>query len=196
MAGERLAAGLPALKLGRLAIRLERTVNRERVTAKDRKSDAVRAGRASRWALDARIARRAAHLRTAIELAGALYSPEPLHRVRTALKKFRYAVELSVAAGRVRLRHDVATLKAAQALLGRLHDYEVLVASGRDVQASLVPPDAAAWRQLKLLVHAIEDDCRQMHARYMRDRARLMAIADRLGAGDVLASAGDDRAAG
>jgi CHAD domain-containing protein len=146
--------------------------------------------------LDARIARRAAHVRTAIERTGALYSPEPLHRVRIAFKKFRYAVELAVDAGRVELRGDVAALKAAQDVLGRLHDYEVLVASGRDVQASLFPPDVAAWRELKLLVHAIEDDCRQMHAHYMRDRARLMAIADRLGAAEVLASAGHDRAAG
>jgi hypothetical protein len=29
--------------------------------------------------------------------------------------------------------------------------------------------------------HAVEDDCRQWHARYMNDRTRLIAIADRMG---------------
>jgi hypothetical protein len=39
-----------------------------------------------------------------------------------------------------------------------------------------------AWKALGALVHAVEDDCRQWHARYMRDRLVLIAIADRLGA--------------
>jgi hypothetical protein len=30
-------------------------------------------------------------------------------------------------------------------------------------------------------VRAIEEDCRREHARYMRTRARLIAIADRIG---------------
>ena len=85
---------------------------------------------------------------------------------------------------------DVTALKAAQDLLGQLHDYETLAAWGRDAQASL-PPVLATWPQLNSLVHALEDECRQMHARYLRDRTRLIAIADRLGADQ---SAARDRA--
>ena len=32
------------------------------------------------------------------------------------------------------------------------------------------------------LVRAVEDDCRQLHAHYMRDRAELIAITDRMAA--------------
>jgi hypothetical protein len=43
----------------------------------------------------------------------------------------------------------------------------------------LAPPDLTAWRQLRSLVDALEDDCRKLLARYMHDRASLIAIAER-----------------
>jgi CHAD domain-containing protein len=194
-ARERLAAKLPTWKLERLVNRLERAVSSDESShAKGRADDRVRAKRVWLWALDARLARRAARVQRAIEMAGALYVPERLHDVRIALKKLRYAAELSLDAGRPRLTADVAALKAAQDLLGRLHDYEVLITSGRNAQASLFPPDLAIWRQLKRLVDTVEDDCRQMHGRYMRDRKRLIAIANRLGAGQAILSGHNTRA--
>jgi CHAD domain-containing protein len=194
---ERLAAKLPTSKLERLADRLERAVKLQKaIDAKARDAGARGTPRTWLWALDARLARRAARVRDAIEMAGALYAPEPLHDVRIALKKLRYAAELSLEAERPRLTADIAALKAAQGLLGRLHDYETLVASGRDVQASPFPPDLATWRHLNALVHGIENDCRQMHARYMRDRTRLIAIADRFSANQSVAPARASRAAG
>jgi CHAD domain-containing protein len=194
-ARRRLAVKLPVSKLARLAGRLERAVNPEKLTAAtDRAVDARRAKQAPLWALDARIARRATGVREAIETAGVLYAPERLHDVRIALKKLRYAAELSLEAGRPRVAADITALKAAQDLLGRSHDYETLAAWGRDAQAS--PPDLATWPQLKSLVHALEDECRQMHARYMRDRTRLIAIADRLGAEESAARVRASRAAG
>jgi hypothetical protein len=39
-----------------------------------------------------------------------------------------------------------------------------------------------AWRDLDWLVQVVEGDCRQLHARYMRDRTALMAVTNRLGA--------------
>jgi CHAD domain-containing protein len=197
-AREHLDAKLPTRKLERLVARLERAAkSAPPADVKERRSGvrpaAQRSRRAPSWALDARLARRAADVRNAIAMAGALYAPEPLHDVRITIKKLRYAAELSHETG-ARLTAEVNALKAAQDLLGRLHDCEVLVASGRELQASLFPPDLSTWRGLNLLVHAVEDDCRQMHARYMRDRARLLAIADRLGANRP--SASDKRAAG
>jgi len=50
------------------------------------------------------------------------------------------------------------------------------------VQAALAPPSLAAWRDLDALVLSLEDDCRRLHARYMRLRDALLAIADRVGA--------------
>ena len=174
-ARKRLVTKLPARKLQRLASAFQRVMS---------PSDPR-----SMVALDARLAHRATKVRTAIARAGALYAPQPLHDVRIALKKLRYAAELSLETGRPRSAADVGALKAAQDLLGRLHDCEVLVAWGRDAQASLFPPDVITWRELRSLVHAVEVDCRQMHARYMRDRAGLIAIADRLGAREPLPAA-------
>ena len=192
-----LAYKLPTRKLVRLVIRLARVVrSRKSIDPKRRLKDHGGAKPAWRRTLDARLARRATRVQRAIEVAGALYAAEPLHEVRIALKKLRYATELSQEAGRARLTADVNALKAAQELLGRLHDYEVLIAAGREVQASLSPPAVATWRELKGLAQTIEDDCRHLHARYMRDRRRLVAIADRLGAGQALTSAASRRAAG
>ena len=86
-------------------------------------------------------------------------------------------------ATRKQIAADVAALKAAQDLLGRLHDLGVLLVRAREAQALLSPPDLIAWRDLGLLVDVIEDDCRRLHARYMRNRTELMAIANRMAAG-------------
>jgi CHAD domain-containing protein len=128
------------------------------------------------------MARNAAGVRSAMALAGALYSPEHLHDVRMAVKKLRYTAELS-REGRGQPRTvDIAALKTVQDRLGCLHDLEVLLERVRRVQASLSPPDRRAWRELGSLAHAVEDNCRRWHARYMRDRSTLLAIAGRMGA--------------
>lgn len=183
-ARDRLSAKLPTAKLKRLALKLERVFKSiESGNARSRRRGVGGPGRAWVWALEARVARRATLVRAAIEAAGAVYAPERLHGVRIALKKLRYAAELAAEARRKRTTADVLALGAAQDLLGRLHDLEMLVVRGREAQASLSPPDLVAWRHLGSLVHAVEGDCRQLHARYMHDRAGLIAIANRMGAG-------------
>jgi CHAD domain-containing protein len=179
-----LEAKLPIAHLELLANRLRRVADlcRSDDAAGGRRGGVNIETRAWLWALDARLARRAAAVRSAIYSAGGLYAPGRLHDIRIAVKKLRYAAELSTEAGHRRLAADIATLKRAQDLLGRLHDLEVLLAWGREAQASLSPPDLTVWRQLGALVHAVEDDCRLLHARYVRDRLALIAIADRLGA--------------
>ena len=83
----------------------------------------------------------------------------------------------------------------SQDLLGRLHDLEVLIERARQTQASLSPPLLKTWREVGLLVRALEDDCRALHAHYVRSRTKLLAIANRVAAvnADV---APDRRAAG
>jgi CHAD domain-containing protein len=183
----RLAAKLPTAKLERLALKLERVSKNlepdRSVESRTRRRGVNGPGRAWFWALEARVARRATLVRAAIEAAGAVYAPERLHGVRIALKKLRYAAELAAEARRKQTTADVLALEAAQDLLGRLHDLEMLLVRGREAQASLSPPDLAAWRHLGSLVHVVEDDCRQLHGRYMRDRAGLIAVANRMGAG-------------
>ena len=54
-----------------------------------------------------------------------------------------------------------------------MHDLQVLIERVRQVQASLTPPNVTIWRDLDALVVSLEDDCRRLHARYMRLRERL-----------------------
>jgi CHAD domain-containing protein len=134
------------------------------------------------WAVDTRTALRASRLTAAIVDAGAMYLPDRLHAVRIALKKLRYAVELAGEVAERTLTAELRTLRRGQDTLGRLHDVHVLIDRVRQVQASLAPPSATIWRSLDRLVTALENDCRRLHARYMRQRPRLETIADRLSA--------------
>ena len=182
-ARESLSAKLPRAKLERLVRALERALNHlQSGDAKPGRSHANGRRQAWRWALEARLVHRAARLREAIGAAGAVYVPEPLHRVRIAVKKLRYTLELAGEVTRKRTDDDLAALKAAQDLLGRLHDLGVLLDRAREAQALVSPPDLRASRDLSSLVHAVEDDCRRLHARYMRNRTELMAIANRMAA--------------
>ena len=138
-------------------------------------------GRSWRWAIDARVSRRAAALKTAVSEAGSMYMPERLHTVRLALKKLRYGVELSCEAGGVAEAADTRLLKRGQDLLGLLRDRLVLIDRIRQVQASLDPPDMAAWRELDALVLSLEHSCRRIHARYLQSQTRLLVLCDRFG---------------
>jgi len=178
-AREQLAAKLPATKLEQLARKVKRAARSGKADGEIRRD--AHSNRARRWALEARQARRAQDLRSAIESAGTLYSPEPLHRVRVAIKKFRYAAELAAAIDGRRMKAALATLEAAQDRLGRLHDMEVFLEWARAAQASLVPATLKEWRDLGALARAIEDRCREEHAGYVHQRISLLAIADRMG---------------
>jgi CHAD domain-containing protein len=97
-----------------------------------------------------------------------------------ALKKLRYAMELSLEARQRRESADLVALKGAQDLLGRIHDLEMLVTFTRRLQISQSPPDLTASRELEPLLSALAKECRALHARYMRDRTKILAIADRM----------------
>ena len=125
------------------------------------------------------MAHRAARVRSAIQAAGAVYVPERLHDIRLAVKKLRYAAEVLAEARHQRAPAAIGTLRTAQDLLGRLHDVEVLIERIRDLQAS--SSDLTADHRLGSLAYALEVDCRRLHARYMGNRAPLIAIADRMG---------------
>jgi CHAD domain-containing protein len=178
---KRLAAKVSTHKLEALVRRLE-SASKESLTQKLalRGPNGGPSERAWRWAVQARVARRAADVRTAMEGAGALFSSRPLHELRIAIKKLRYATELLEETGLSRLTAEIAVLKAAQDRLGRLHDIEALARWGRDAQMGLSPPDLAAWREVAAVVHTMEDNCRWLHARFMRDRPKVMAIVNRL----------------
>jgi CHAD domain-containing protein len=177
---------LPAGDMWRTARKLSRAFDQLRETEQNRAG--ARLPKAAAWAIDARVANRGARLRAAMQDAGAMYLPERLHAVRIALKKLRYALELSVAvqvsgrkgASRADQRAPLRTLKRVQDTLGRMHDLQVLIDRVRQVQASVTLPALSSWRELDMLVVTLEEMCRRLHARYVRDRDGVEAIANRL----------------
>ena len=177
-ARRRLFDALPIDGISRLAHRLDGCVADLKLAEASTSRAAARNWKGS---IDARVEARAMRLATAVQDAGAMYIPERLHAVRIALKKLRYALELSHEVAGVRGDADLRVLKRAQDLLGRMHDLQVLIERVRQVQASLAPPNVTVWRDLDALMVSLEDDCRRLHARYMRMRGDLTSIAGRLG---------------
>lgn len=176
----RSAAHAKAVRKGRFGDDLRRLAKRL-----DKLGDGLDArtsddGRRWRWALEARTARRAEALSQAIERAGPFYVPEPVHAVRIAVKKLRYALELDRLAGG---RTTAATLRLftrAQELLGELHDRQLLIEHLRLTQASLTPRQRRASREIDTVIARLEDECRTLHARYVRQRDSLTRAAQHL----------------
>jgi CHAD domain-containing protein len=183
-----LAERLPHERLERMSRKLDHVVQTLRRGENDR-ADQRRPGRArsAAWAIDARVARRAERLREALTDSTAVYLPERLHDVRIAIKKLRYALELSGSLGRQDQAPALRTLKRAQEILGRMHDLQVLIDRVREVQASLMPPNLGVWRRMDALVVALDEMCRVLHARYLRVRPEIESVAHRLHAADAKA---------
>ena len=171
-ARDRLFAKLPTGELRRIASKLTKV-------AGDLDDD-KKASRGWRWAVEARLTHRATVLKRAMIDAGALYLPERLHAVRIALKKLRYALEVAVEATGAPSATDLRTLKRGQDVLGRLHDFQILIDRVRQIQASVEPPDVTLWRNIDVLTVALENDCRRLHARFMRHEAAVRAVCDRV----------------
>ena len=125
-----------------------------------------------------RAARRAARLRGAIENAAGIYLPDRLHDVRIAVKKLRYALELTNELRGSRATARVRTLKETQDLLGRMNDLEVLILRVRSVQGSSRAPNLRLSGDLDRLVRHLETECRQLHGHYTSSRKKLVAICD------------------
>ena len=175
-AREQLLGKIQIGELRRVSAKLEKVAR----TLESSSDSRVTARRSWRWAIDARVARRASTLAAAVADAGALYLAERLHTVRIGVKKLRYALELAADAADAKSGPDLKQLRRVQDILGRLHDLQVLIDRAREVQASLAPADLTARRELDVLVMALEEDCRRLHGRYMRDRDTLLALCARL----------------
>jgi CHAD domain-containing protein len=126
----------------------------------------------------ARAADRGERLRAAIENAAGIYLPDRLHQVRIAVKKLRYALEITNELSGSRATARVRTLKEIQDLLGRMNDLEVLIARVRAVQGSSRAPNLRLSGDLDRLVRHLETECRQLHGHYMASRKKLLAICD------------------
>ena len=170
-AREALSARLPTRDLERIARKLEKVGGNLR----DRKPS-----RGWQWAVDARVSRRTATVERALDAAGSLYLPERLHDVRIALKKFRYALEVAGEAAGTKRSADIRALKRQQDTLGRLHDVQVLVERIREMQPALASSDFTMWRKVDALIARLEDDCRRLHAKFVRQQSAIRAMCQRV----------------
>lgn len=176
-----LAERLPHEDLERVSRKLDHVVQALR-RGEEARPDRRKPGRSrtASWAIDARVARRAGRLGEALNDATAVYLPERLHTVRIAIKKLRYALELSGSLGQQGRAPALRTLKRTQEILGRMHDLQVLIDRVREAQASLMPPNLAVWRHMDALVVALDEMCRVLHARYLRARPSVESVVQRL----------------
>jgi CHAD domain-containing protein len=170
-AHRRMISELPTAALRRIATKLDKMADSDRL-----------ASRPLRLALDVHVARCASALAEAVEDAGAMYLPDRVHTVRIALKKLRYAMELSTEAAGQKSTADLRLLKRVQDLLGRLHDLQVLIDRIRQVEASPGRVDLAIWRELDTVTTDLEGACRRLHARFVGVRSGLIGICERAGA--------------
>jgi CHAD domain-containing protein len=129
---------------------------------------------------NAQAAARAAQLKAAIEHAGGIYLADRLHRVRVAAKKLRYALEIQRELTRSRSAAHLNRAKAQQDLLGRMHDFEILIDRARGVQGTLAPRDRRGMAELKSLIRVLEDECRAGHAAYMHARPSLLKMCEQI----------------
>ena len=146
--------------------------------------------RAWRWALDARVSRRALALRQAIDKAGSVYLAERLHAARIALKKLRYGLELDVEARGLK---STTELRALEADAGGARP------SARSPGAHRSCPGRAGVARRRQacrrgaistrVLMSLEESCRRLHARYVRDRQTLIEICDGLARRSVTAQA-------
>ncbi len=131
-------------------------------------------------AAEYQVGRRAQTLATAIEHAGGLYLPDRLHAVRVAAKKLRYALEIERELKALRGTARIAQLKRLQDLLGRMHDFEMLIDRTRQLQADVAGSDRRLAFELDRLIRTLEQECRQLHAVYMRRRASILKLASQV----------------
>jgi hypothetical protein len=136
-----------------------------------------------------RLARRAAGLKAAISAAGSVYLAGRLKAVRADVIRLRFASELAADVGAGATLADVRMLARIQALLMSLGDTQALIDYAREVQGSLATPDVKAWRDLDVVILALENRCRTLHARYVRERESLVHLCERLGSRVPAASA-------
>jgi CHAD domain-containing protein len=107
-----------------------------------------------------------------------MYAADQLHAVRIATKKLRYALELIADARLAPVRPLVNTLKRAQETLGKLHDLQVIEQHVAAVQA--LPPARRGAHDggLKVVASSLEDACRHLHGRYIKQAPSLLQLID------------------
>jgi len=128
--------------------------------------------------LSAQVARRAREFAAGIRGVGPLYRPEAMHDVRIAAKKLRYSLEIVRALNDPSASRDITALRQWQTRLGRLNDVHSLQTYLAGVAATAAPD--ATRRAIESMEHALDRECRGLHAAFLRGAPRLLLLADRV----------------
>src|SRR5690606_35169586 len=107
------------------------------------------------------------------------YAVEPLHDVRIATKKLRYAVELVRDLTDLPVSRVLRRLKQQQDLLGRLHDLQV-VQERLQAAAARANVSRAIRHAFEAADAALELDCRALHGRFVRGVPRLVELCEQV----------------
>jgi CHAD domain-containing protein len=166
---------LEGFDLGKLRKRAVSAARKQEGKTHRRVRDPKRAAKAR-----IRARQRAEQLTLSIENAAGLYLPDRLHEVRIAVKKLRYTLELEQSFTASRATARLLTLKHAQDLLGRMHDFEVLIARIRHIQSSPGASTLKVSADLDRLVRRLENECRQLHGHFIASRKGLLSLCNRL----------------
>jgi CHAD domain-containing protein len=116
----------------------------------------------------ARVAKRERDFALAVKRAGAVYNIDKLHDVRLAIKKLRYTLELAQDALGRRWSKRLTTLKAQQAMLGELHDLQVLVGHVRVLEGTIVSDRGPLAEALAAIRRDLETESRRLHGRWLK----------------------------
>jgi CHAD domain-containing protein len=120
---------------------------------------------------------RARRLSEAFHAAGVVYAHEPLHDVRLAAKKLRYACESGGALTGPAGRRAVQRLRRLQEHLGDMHDAQMVQHVLRAVSA-LPDTGRRLADQLTTADARLEEDCRRQHARVLAARPGVAEAVD------------------
>ncbi len=144
-------------------------------------SEAIATSDSEAWrqALGGRLVKRSKRLALRIDEAGQMYAPEKLHQVRIAVKQLRYGLELAADSGVTAAIALVRELKRVQAVLGRLHDFQVLQSHVAAVQVS-APGRTVPHQGLAAIAGRIEEQCRVLHGKYVAAAPSLFELTTRV----------------
>jgi CHAD domain-containing protein len=127
------------------------------------------AARAWRDHLKQLLLERASNAAERITHATGVYFPNRVHSARIAVKKLRYAAEISQATGASNLREAIKSLRKGQEVLGEMHDRASLL----DTLARYFGRDHVDADHLSLTSQVLEGEILDLHARYMARRSAL-----------------------
>ena len=124
--------------------------------------------------LDARVVERSAQVGQTVRHATGVYFPKRAHGARIAVKKLRYALEIGAAVG-WQVADSIRTLKKAQDILGDLHDRQELL---NELGETTDDADSRPAEQIAVVTQVVDAEIRDLHARYLARRGRILEIAD------------------